>query len=96
ELERYVETHPEETEGWNLLSTAQDQAGEHRNALRARRNCGRVFYQGGVEARERGDGVQAEELFKWALKFSPGYEPAEQALGELRDAAMASERNSDR
>jgi len=96
ELERYAETNPQETESWNLLAKAYEQAGEHRNALRARRNCGRVFYQGGVEARERGDGAQAEELFKWALKFAPDYEPANQALGELRDAAMASGGNSGR
>jgi tetratricopeptide (TPR) repeat protein len=96
ELERYVEAIPEETEGWTLLSTAYDQVGEHRSALRARRNCGRVFYLGGVDARQRGDSAQAADLFEWALKFDPGYEPADQALGELRDAAMASGGSSGR
>jgi spermidine synthase len=91
EFERYVETNPQETYGWDQLATAYEAAGQLENAARARRNCGRVFYQGGLEAIKKGDSTQAAQLFGWALKFDPGYEPASRALNQLRTALEASE-----
>ena len=90
DFERYVEANPQETEGWALLANAYKEAGLLEGAARAQRNCGRVFYLGGVEALNKGDRSQAAELFAWALKFDPGYEPANRAMTQLRAAVEAS------
>jgi predicted Zn-dependent protease len=90
DFERYVETNPQETFGWAQLANAYEQAGQPENAARAQRNCGRVFYQGGIEALDRGDSSQAAERLAWALKLDPGYEPAKRALTRLRTAPEAS------
>jgi len=90
DFERYVETNPQETDGWALLATAYEQAGQPESAARARRNCGRVFYQGGIETLDRGDSRQAAELFAWALKLDPDYEPTKRALARLRTDPEAS------
>jgi spermidine synthase len=86
EFERYVETHPQKTEGWGQLANAYEQAGQPENAARAQQNRGRVFYQGGIEALDRGDGPLAAQLFEWALKLDPDYEPAKRALAGLQTA----------
>jgi len=90
EFERYVETNPQETNGWALLANAYEQAGQLESAARAQRNQGRVFYQGGVETLDRGDSSRAAELFAWALKLDPDYEPAKRALTRLQTAPEAS------
>ena len=86
EFERYVETHPQKTEGWGQLANAYEQAGQPESAARAQQNRGRVFYQGGIEALDRGDGPRAAQLFEWALKLDPDYEPAKRALAGLQTA----------
>jgi len=96
EFERYVEANPQETDGWAQLANAYDQAGQPESAARARRNCGRVFHQGGIEALDRGDSSQAAQLFARALEFAPGYGPAKRALTELRTTPEASGKSSDR
>jgi spermidine synthase len=93
EFERYVETNPQKTGGWAQLANAYEQAAQPERAERARRNQGRVFYQGGVEALDRDDRSQAAQLFEWALKLDPGYEPAERALTRLQTDLEASEEN---
>jgi tetratricopeptide (TPR) repeat protein len=90
EFDRYVETHPQKTEGWSQLANAYEQAGQPESAARAQRNRGRVFYQGGIEALDRGDSSQAAQLFEFALKLDPGYEPAKRALTGLQTALEAS------
>jgi spermidine synthase len=87
EFERYVETNPQETDGWARLAVAQEHAGDAESATRAKRNQGRVYYQGGVEAVDRGDSSQAVQLFGWALQLDPDYEPAKRALARLQSAA---------
>jgi Tfp pilus assembly protein PilF len=49
-----------------------------------------VFYQGGVEALDRGDGSQASKLFGRAVELDPDYRPAIRALTELRAVPEAS------
>ena len=92
DFERYVETNPQETYGWAQLAEAYEGAGQLENAARAQRNCGRVFHQGGIGALNRGDKTRAAELFAWALKFAPGYEPAIRASAELRTESLESGR----
>jgi spermidine synthase len=94
EFERYVEINPHETDGWALLANAYEQAGQPENAARAQRNQGRVFYQGGVEALDRGDSSRAAGLFAWALKLDPDYEPAKRALTQLQTELEASGESS--
>jgi predicted Zn-dependent protease len=90
EFERYVEANPLKTFGWAQLANAYEQAGQPESATRAQRNCGRVFYQGGVEALDGGDSSRAAQLFAWALKLAPDYEPAKRALTRLRTVPEAS------
>ena len=89
EFERYVETNPQETGGWAELATAYAKAEQPENASRARRNQGRVFYQSGVEALDRGDSVLAAQLFTWAVELDPRFDPANNALNRLRTALEA-------
>ena len=96
EFERYVENRPQETYGWAQLAIAHSQAGQLESAARAQRNCGRVYYQGGVEALDSGDSTQAAELFALAVKFDPDYEPASRALTQLRTDLEASGESSGR
>jgi hypothetical protein len=74
-----------------LLANAYEQAGKARAARRARFNQGRLFYQGGVEALDRGDRRQAAQFFRWSLELAPGYRPAKRALEELRSTRKAGE-----
>jgi Tfp pilus assembly protein PilF len=90
EFERYVETNPQKSYGWAQLATAYKQTGQQEDAARALGNCGRVFYQGGIAALNRGDSTQAAQLFARALEFDPDYEPASRALTELRTTLEAS------
>jgi len=96
EFERYVETNPQETEGWAQLAIAYEQAGQPESAARAHNNQGRVFYQGGFEALGRGDGSQAAQLFERAVELDPDYRPAIRALTELRAVPEASGKSPDR
>jgi tetratricopeptide (TPR) repeat protein len=91
DLKRYVEANPQEAYGWAQLASAYEQAGQPDNARWAQRNCGRVFYYGGVEALEDGDGAKAADLFGRAIQFAPDYEPARQAMEQLRPAMDARE-----
>ncbi|MBW2716932.1 MAG: tetratricopeptide repeat protein [Deltaproteobacteria bacterium] len=91
DLKRYVEANPQETYGWAQLASAYEQAEQPDNARWARRNCGRVFYHGGVEALEEGDGAKAADLFGRAVEFAPDYEPARQAMEQSRPAMDARE-----
>ena len=90
EFERYVEANPQKSYGWAQLAIAYKQAGQQEGATRALRNCGRVFYQGGIAALNKGDSPQAAQLFAQALNFDPDYEPASRALTELRTTLEAS------
>jgi predicted Zn-dependent protease len=90
DFERYVETNPLKTFGWAQLAIAYEQTGQPESAARARRNCGRVFYQGGTNALDRGDSSQAAQLFERAVEFDPDYEPAKRALTRLRTVPEAS------
>jgi tetratricopeptide (TPR) repeat protein len=96
EFERYVETHPQKTEGWAQLANAHEQAGQPESATRAQRNRGRVFYQEGVEALDRGDSTQAAQLFERAAEFDPDYGPAKRALTRLRTVPEASQESPGR
>jgi tetratricopeptide (TPR) repeat protein len=96
EFERYVETNPQETDGWAQLAIAYEQAGQPESAARAQNNCGRVFYQGGVEALDRGDSSQAAQLLERAVELDPDYGPARRALTRLRTAPEASGKSPDR
>jgi tetratricopeptide (TPR) repeat protein len=87
EFERYAEINPQDSDGWAQLAIAYEQAGQLESAARAQRNCGRVFYQGGIEALDTGDGSRAAELFAWALKLDPDYEPAKRALNRALEAS---------
>jgi Tfp pilus assembly protein PilF len=84
EYERYVEANPQQTFGWTQLANAYEQAGEPESAERARRNRGRVFYRGGIQALDSGDSSKAAQLFTRALELDPGYEPAKRALTRLQ------------
>ena len=64
--------------------------------MRARRNCGRVFYQGGIQALDRGHSSQAAQLFERAVELDPDYGPAERALTRLRTVPEASGKSLDR
>jgi spermidine synthase len=83
EYERYVEANPLQAFGWSQLAIAYEQTGQPESADRARRNCGRLFYRGGIEALDTGDSSKAAQLFTRALEFAPDYEPARRALAEL-------------
>jgi len=96
EFERYVETNPQEAEGWAQLAIAYEQAGQPESAARAQHNQGRLFYQGGVEALDGGDSSQAAQLFERAVEVAPNYEPAIRALTELRIVPEASGKSHDR
>jgi Tfp pilus assembly protein PilF len=96
EFERYVETNPLKTFGWAQLAIAYEQTGQPESAVRARRNCGRVFYQGGTQALDRGDSSQAEQLFARAVEFDPDYEPAKRALTRLQTTLDTSEESPGR
>jgi tetratricopeptide (TPR) repeat protein len=96
DFERYVETNPLQTFGWAQLANAYEQVGQPENAARAQRNCGRVYYQGGIDALDRGDSSQAAQQLALALKLAPGYEPAKRALARLRTASEASKESSNR
>jgi len=90
EYERYVEANPLKTFGWAQLAIAYEQTGQPESAARARRNSGRVFYRGGIQALDRGDSARATQLFALALELDPGYEPAARALAGLQTAPEAS------
>jgi predicted Zn-dependent protease len=96
EFERYVETNPLENFGWAQLAIAHEQAGQPESATRARNNQGRVFYQGGVEVLDRGDGSQAAQLFERAVELDPDYGPAIRALTDLRTVPEVSGKSPDR
>jgi Tfp pilus assembly protein PilF len=96
EFERYVETNPLKTFGWAQLAIAYEQTGQPESAVRARRNCGRLFYRGGTQALDRGDSSQAEQLFARAVEFDPDYEPAKRALTRLQTTLDASQQSPGR
>jgi tetratricopeptide (TPR) repeat protein len=96
EFERYVETNPLKTFGWAQLAIAYEQTGQPESALRARRNCGRLFYQGGTQALDRGNSSQAAQLFARAVEFDPDYEPAKRALTRLQTTLDTSEESPGR
>jgi tetratricopeptide (TPR) repeat protein len=96
EFERYVETNPLQTFGWAQLADAYEQTGQPESAARAQNNQGRVSYQGGVDALERGDSSQAVQLFERAVELDPDYGPAIRALTELRTFPEASGKSPDR
>jgi spermidine synthase len=84
EFERYVDTNPQEADGWAQLAIAYGQAEQPESTTRAQNNQGRVFYQGGVDALDKGDSLQAVQLFESAVELDPGYAPAIRALAQLR------------
>jgi spermidine synthase len=96
DFERYVEANPLKTFGWAQLATAYEQAGQPESATRARRNCARLFYQGGVDVLDGGDSSRAAQLFERAVEFDPDYEPAKRALTRLRAVPEASKESPSR
>jgi predicted Zn-dependent protease len=96
DFERYVEANPLQTFGWAQLAEAYEKTGQPESAARAQRNQGRVYYQGGIQALGKGDSERAAQLFAWALKLDPDYEPAKRALTRLRIAPETSGESPDR
>jgi predicted Zn-dependent protease len=90
DFERYVEANPLQTFGWAQLADAYGQTEQPERAARAQRNQGRLYYRGGIQALDRGDSPRAAQLFAWALKLDPGYEPAKRALARLQTTPEAS------